>query len=157
LRELGRGEQRGHALADFLHAPFVHAVRFRDHRGATRHAQQVENVQVLHGLGHDAVVGGDDEEREIDSAHACEHVAYEPLVSRNVDETDQAAAGKRQVREAEIDRNAARFLFRKAVGVHARERFHEQRLAVVDVACGGDDHGSLSFPSWATKPSSSPS
>jgi hypothetical protein len=40
----------------------------------------------------------------------------------------------------EFDGNAAPLFFRQAVGVDARQRAHQRRLAVVDVACSADDH-----------------
>ena len=102
--------------------------------------EQVDDVQVLDGLRHHAVVGGDDQHREIDAAHAGEHVADEALVTGHVDEADQLRRRRAAVGEAEVDRNAARLFLRQAVGVDAGQRFDQQRLAVVDVACGGDDH-----------------
>jgi hypothetical protein len=119
----------------------VHAVDFGDDRGAARDAQEVEYLQVFHGLRHDAVVGRDDEQGIVDAAHAGEHVAYEALVARHVDEAYGRAAGQRQISEAEVDRNAARFLLRQPVGVHAGQRLHQRGLAVVDVPGGRDDHG----------------
>ena len=47
--------------------------------------------------------------------------------------------GKLQVGEAEVDRDAARLLFRQAVGIGARQRLDERALAVIDVTGGGDD------------------
>ncbi len=138
--EPGGGEQGFDVVANLPHARFIDAVDFRDHGGAARDVQQVENVEVLDGLRHHAVVGGHHQQREIDAAHAGEHVADEALVTGNVDEADQLPARQRQIGEPEVDRNAARLLLRQAVGVDAGERFHQQRLAVVDVSGGGDDH-----------------
>src|SRR6185312_12046476 len=45
-----------------------------------------------------------------------------------------------RIREAEIDRDAARLLLRQPVGVHAGERLHERGLAVIDVPGRRDDH-----------------
>jgi hypothetical protein len=50
-----------------------------------------------------------------------------------------ARGGEHRVREAEVDREAAALLLGEAVGVGAGEGEHERRLAVVDVAGGGDD------------------
>ena len=76
----------------------------------------------------------------IDFAHAGEHVVDEAFVAGHVDEADQLVIAERPVGEAQIDRDAARLFLGQAVGVDARQRLHQQRLAVVDVACGGDDH-----------------
>ena len=47
--------------------------------------------------------------------------------------------GQRQVREAELDGDAALLLLLQAIGVDAGERAHQRRLAVVDVTGGADD------------------
>ena len=41
--------------------------------------------------------------------------------------------------EAQVDRDAARLLFRQPVGVGAGERFDQRRLAVIDMTGGADD------------------
>ena len=51
------------------------------------------------------------------------------------------AVRRRQIGEAEVDRDAARLLLLQAVGVDAGQRAHQRGLAVVDVAGGADDHG----------------
>jgi len=43
------------------------------------------------------------------------------------------------VSETQIDCDPAPFLFREAVGVDARERFDQGRLAVVDMTGGADE------------------
>ena len=58
----------------------------------SRDAEEIEDVQVLDGLRHHAVVGGDHQQRVVDAAHAGQHVADEALVARHVHEADQAAA-----------------------------------------------------------------
>ena len=51
---------------------------------------------------------------------------------------------QRRPREAEVDGEAAPLLLGEPVGVHAGEREDERRLAVIDVARGGDDVHRLS-------------
>ena len=79
-----------------------------------------------------------------------DHVVDEPLVAGHVDEAEHAAVRQRQVGVAELDRDAARLLLLQAVGVDAGERLHQRGLAVVDVACGADDHGSSRL--WRAAP-----
>ena len=43
------------------------------------------------------------------------------------------------VREAELDRDAARLLFLQAIGIDAGQRLDQRALAVIDVAGGADD------------------
>ena len=108
----------------------------RDHGGA--HAEQLEDRDVLARLRHHAVVAGDDEQREVDAGRPRDHRAHEALVPRHVDDRERASRGQRQARVAERDRDAARALLGQPVGVDARERPHERRLAVVDVARGAE-------------------
>ena len=119
----------------------LHEVDLGERDEATGQAEQVEDRQVLAGLRHRAVVGGDDEERQVDAAGACQHVVDQPLVAGDVDEADHAV-GRRHVGEAEVDGDAARLLFLEPVGVDAGEGADERGLAVVDVTGGADDHAS---------------
>ena len=49
-------------------------------------------------------------------------------------------SGEVEVREAELDGDAALLLLLEPIGVDAGERAHQRRLAVVDVTGGADDH-----------------
>ena len=68
-----------------------------------------------------------------------EHVAHEALVARHVDERSDQRFVELRVGEAEVDRDAALFLFLQPVRVGAGERAHERALAVVDVPGRADD------------------
>ncbi len=57
----------------------------------------------------------------------------------HVDEAETDIFGELQVREAEVDGDAAALLFGKAVRVRAGERFDESCLTVVDVTGGAND------------------
>ena len=92
---------------------------------------------MLARLRHDRFVGRHDEDDEIDPADAGEHVLDEALVAGDVDEGEVGAVDD-LMREAEIDGDAARFLFLQPIGIGAGEREHERALAVVDVARGSD-------------------
>ena len=60
----------------------------------------------------------------------------------HVDECHTVARRQVRPRKAEIDGEAAPLLLGEPIGIHAGEREHQRRLAVVDVSCGGDDpHG----------------
>src|SRR5690606_4864593 len=138
--ERSAGEQPSHRVAHFAHPGFVHPVDFVDRDDTARDVEQIEDLQVLDGLRHDAVVGGDYEQGEVDAAYAGQHVAHESLMAGNVDEADQTRPRHVDVGETEVDRDAAAFLFRQPIGVDAGQRLHQQGFAVVDMACGSDDH-----------------
>ena len=116
-----------------------------------RETEQFDDGQMLACLRHDAVVGGNDEQDEIDAGRTREHVAHEFLVPGNVDEAEDAAVRGRQVGEAEIDRDPARLLFLQPIRVDAGERAHERRLAVIDVSGCADDHVRSAGPRCAAR------
>src|SRR5262249_18601707 len=108
--------------------------------------------EVLLGLGHDTVVGGDGEEDQVHAVRAGQHVADEALVSRHVDDPGARAVRAVEPGEPEVDRDAARLLLPQPVGVLSGEGEDERRLAVVDVPRGADDqrHGSPSAAPTST-------
>ena len=76
---------------------------------------------------------------EIDSAHAGEHVLDEALVAGHIDKSQAQGGCEFQVREAQIDGDAAALFLLQPVGVDARERLHQRGLAVIDVSRRADD------------------
>ena len=115
--------------------PFrVNQVELREGHHAARDAQKLQHGQVLLGLRHDAVVGRYAQERQVDACGARDHLAHEALVARHVHHAERAAVRQLQLREPELDGDAAALLLGQAVGVLPGERLHERGLAVVDVA-----------------------
>ena len=102
-------------------------------------AEQLEDPQVLLGLRLPAFGGRHHEQAGIDRADPGQHVLEEAHVAGHVDERDASAGRQRGVGEAEVDGEPAPLLLVEAVGVGAGQRQDERRLAVVDVAGGGDD------------------
>ena len=84
---------------------------------------------------------------KVNAGRAREHVADESLVPRNVHETETHASFF-QKSETEINRDSAALFFFEAVGIRPRQRLHERRLAVIDVAgCADNDvlYGGIHF------------
>ncbi len=133
------GEQRGDVAPDLLDPGGLDQIALGEHDDTARHAEQPHDGEVLAGLGHHALVGGDDEQHQVHAAHAGEHVLDEALVPGHVHDAEVHAAGRDERREAEVDGDAALLLFGQPVGVHAGQAAHERGLAVVDVAGGADD------------------
>ena len=97
---------------------------------------------MLAGLGHGPLIGSDDEEGEVDTAGAGEHVLDEALVAGDVDDAYVASRGQGEPGEAEVDGKAALLLLAETVRVDVGEGAHESALAVVDVTSGTNDvHG----------------
>ena len=118
-----------------------HQVHLGDDEQGGAHAQEMDDVQVLLGLRHDAVVRGHREEHQIDAVGAGQHVADEALVAGHVDDARLGAVRQRQVGEPQVDGDAAFLLLLEAVGVLAGKGLDQARLTVVDVAGGSDDVG----------------
>src|SRR5207302_7315099 len=78
------------------------------------------------------------EQRDIAARRAREHVADEPLVSRDVHDAGLNVLAQGERREAQVDRDSPTLLLLPPVGVDAGEGLHERRLAVVDVTGGAD-------------------
>ena len=138
------------------HGPMQQCLNFRDndsqppsidlvdlrHDGDTaRDAEKVQDRQMFARLRHDPVVGGHDEQNEIDTRRTGQHGAHKLLVARHIDETDRSTIARSPVGKAEIDRNAALLLLRQSIGIDAGQRLDQGCLAVIDMAGRGDDHG----------------
>ena len=140
IAQRGRRQHVGD-LGAHLGQPFgIDQIRLGDGHRAVRDPEQIDNRQMLGGLRHHAVIGGNDQQHEIDAGGARQHVVHEAFVARYIDETEDAAVRYRQVGKAEIDRDAARLFFLQAIGIDPGERAHQRGLAVIDMACGADDH-----------------
>ena len=89
-------------------------------------------------LRHPAVIRRHDEEREVDRAQTCDHVADEILVPGDIDQAERKPR-KLEVSKAKIDRDAAGLFLRQAIGIDSGERFDQRGLPVVDVAGSGEN------------------
>ncbi len=94
---------------------------------------------MLAGLGHDAFVGGDDEQDQIDTGGSGQHVFHETLVARYVHDSDSPSAGEVEMSETQVDGHAAALLFFQPIGVNSGESFDQRTFAVVNVACCSHD------------------
>ncbi len=68
-----------------------------------------------------------------------DHRAHEALVPGHVDHRHRVARGRLEVRESEVDGDAARLLLGQSVGVDPGQRSNQRGLAVIDVPRGPDD------------------
>jgi hypothetical protein len=136
----------GHALQQLI---VVDQVGLGQGDHAAVEAEQVHDLQMLDGLRLDALGCRHDQQCGVDAGGPGQHVVHEALMARHVDEAELAAVAQVGVGIAEIDGDAARLLLLEAIGIDAGQRFDERGLAVVDVACGADDH----WPILMTGPS----
>jgi hypothetical protein len=138
-RERRAVERHADLVDDGPYARLVDQVDLRDRDQPARHPEQMEDVEVLLGLRHDAVVRRDDEQRHVDAVRPSEHVADEALVPGDVDDAGPLAAGEIEMREAEVDRDAALLLLLQAIRVLPGEGAHQRGLPVIDVSGRADD------------------
>jgi len=148
-----RQRQDRRVLEERAHDRLAHVLgRQLDHRGVDRvdlrqrdqtalQSEQRHDRQVLARLRHDAVVGRDHQDDDVDARRAGDHVLDELLVPRHVDDADRASVRQLEARETDVDRHPPLLLLAQAVGVDSRQRLDERRLAVVDVAGRADDDG----------------
>ena len=69
----------------FARRGIFHEVRFSQCNDAASGAEVGEDLQVLLGLRHPAVIGSHNEQREVDCAYAGDHVFDEILMARYID------------------------------------------------------------------------
>ena len=93
---------------------------------------------MLARLRHHRFVRRNHQQHRVDSTDAGEHVLDEAFVARHVHERDIEVPNP-GVRETEIDRNAARFLFLQPIRISPRQGAHERALPVIDMAGRTDD------------------
>ncbi|EAU66728.1 conserved hypothetical protein [Stigmatella aurantiaca DW4/3-1] len=115
-------------------------VRLGEGNDTGPHAQQAADVQVLARLGHDALVRGHHQHRQVHAPGARGHRLDEALVAGHIHHPRDGAALQRQVGKAQLQGDAAALLLFEPVCIDARQGFHQGRLAVVDVPRRPDDH-----------------
>ena len=124
-----------------FHGLLVHRIGLRERDDALIDAEQPQDVQVFEGLGHDAVVGGDDEQEGVDAGRSRDHVLDEALVAWHVDQAGPPATRKIQLRVTGHDRDAPAMLLLQPVGVGAGHVADQSGLAVVHVPRRPDGEG----------------
>ena len=100
----------------------VAPVALRDRHHAVHNAERAQHGRVLARLRHDAVVGGDRHQIEVDPGRTGDHGANEALVTGNVDDREAASIGQLERCVAELDRHPASALRRQAIRLDAGER-----------------------------------
>jgi hypothetical protein len=97
---------------------------------------------MLSRLRHRPIIGGDDQQHQVDASRARYHVVDKTLVTGHIHKAERANSCHGAIREAEIDRDAARLFLGQPIGVDTGQRAHQRSLAVIDVAGGADNHTS---------------
>ena len=98
--------------------------------------EELADLQVLPGLGHDPFVRGDDQGHQVHAGGAGHHVAHEALVPRHVHDAQTLAGGQLQVRKPQLNGDPPEFFLLEAIRVNPGQGFDQGALAVVNVAGG---------------------
>ena len=104
--------------------------------------EEAADVEVFAGLRHHGLVCRNNQHHEVDPTGARQHVLDEALVARDVDER-QGRPCDLEVRESQIDGDAALALFFQAIGIGPSQRANERTLPMIDVSRRADDHRAL--------------
>ena len=84
-------------------------------------------------LRHDTFVGGYDEQDDVDSVSAREHILDESFVSGNVDESECGIPAG-EISESDVDRNPAFLLFLESIRIDAGKGLDQRGLSMIHVA-----------------------
>jgi hypothetical protein len=101
-------------------------------------ADEAQDIQVFATLRHWPVVGRDDEKCKLLPGDAGDHIVYELMMPRHVDEADCTVV---DVRESQINRQTALLFFDESVRIHPGEGLHQGRLTVIHMSSQRHDHG----------------
>ena len=100
--------------------------------------EQPADIEMLPGLRLDAFVRRNDEQHQVDSAYAGQHVAHEAFVTGYIhkSESEYFATRPRQFKmsKSDVDGDSAPLLFLKAIRVDAGKCLDQRSFSVIDVA-----------------------
>ena len=144
LLQKGAGDLLADLLLDDVDPVFLGQIAFVEDNNSPGNLQQLENLQMLVGLGHDPFHDIHDQQDQIDAADAGQHVADESFMAGDVDHPGDLSAGEAKGREPEVDGNSPRFFLFQTVRVGSGQGPDQLGLAVVDVT-GGADNDMLVF------------
>ena len=136
------GQEPAQIRGDLLAPSRLDQVNLGQGHQPVPHAHQREDVQVLVGLRHDAVIGRDDEDHHIHAMRPGHHVADEVHMPGHVHDAHDAFIGEAAGSEAQVYGQAALLFLGQRVGLAAGEELDERGLAVVHVP-GGAEHDVL--------------
>ena len=156
----GRAFQEGpfDKFADFfldqVQPVLFHQVDFGQGDQPFLHPQQLADIQMLPGLGHDSFIGRNDQSHQVESRGAGHHVADKLFVSRDIDDADFRPAGQSHGGEPQLDGDPALFFFLEAVAVHPGEGLDQSGFPVIDMPGRSQDdafHKDKSFTTEGTE------
>src|SRR6266705_2986621 len=98
---------------------------------------------MLAGLRLDTLVGGNDQQNQVNPAHPSQHVADEALVAGDIykPESQPFAVRPRQfeMRESQVNRYSSPLFFFQAVGVNPGQGLDQRGFSVINVPSGAND------------------
>ena len=128
-----------HFRLDQFHQFVVHQVGFGDHYQALADAEDVQNRQMFPGLLHYAFVGGDNQQSQVNSADAGQHIFDKALVARHIHDADFPAAGQSQPGKAQVHGHLPFLFLGQTIRVNVGQSLDQGGFAVIDMAGGADN------------------
>ena len=118
-------------------------IAFCEGHHSSFHSEVSQNLQMLFGLRHPAIVSGNDQKREIDRADTGNHVSNKIFVTGHIDDSNVepllVRTGKIQLCEAEIDCDLSLLFLGQPIRIGSRERFYQRTFAVIDMTRSRED------------------
>ena len=103
------------------------------------HVEKPQNREMLERLRHDSFAGIHDEQQELHTGRARQHVVQETLVPGHIDDAALGFVAETEVGEAQIERHASPSLLLPAIGIRSGQCLDECRFSVIDVSCRSND------------------
>ena len=96
---------------------------------------------MLQCLGHDTIVGSNDQQQMITGIGTAKHLMDEFLVSRHIHKIQADRIIDPQMRKPRLNGDTAFFFFGKSIRVNLRQGLDQRGLAMIDMTSSCDDHG----------------
>jgi hypothetical protein len=116
----------------------VHHVALGEGHQALANPQQLADLQMLAGLRHDPLVGGNHQHDQIHPADAGDHGPDKAFMAGHIDDPELDVPRQFKMREAELDGDAPLLLLLQAIRVDTGQSPDQGGLTVIDMAGGAE-------------------
>ena len=117
ILEEGAREVLSHILGDHLEPLIIDHISLGKGDHPVLDAQELTDIEVLTGLGHNPLIGSNDEKHQIDPCGTGDHVPDETFMARNIHEAQPQTGGECEGGKTQLDGNTPLFLLLETVGV----------------------------------------
>ncbi len=129
-----------HLLLDQIQPFRLHHIFLGDDDNALLDPEQTADLKMFPGLRHDPFIGGDNKGHQVHAHNPGDHVLDKLLMTGDIDNPQTMAAGEVKIGKAQLNRDAALFLFLEPVGFNTGQGPDQTGLAMINMACGAEDN-----------------